>query len=641
MTKTFIHLALPTSILALGLSALPGCSAGPDAEDMGDLDAGGTALRLAEGLVSPLADLRGVAATDLSPRHVQVEDELGGSTVRFSQLIDGVPVFGGETFVHMDDNGDMVGLKDYLVADLALDTTPRLDQSVGIELAVEGSGGWDSLTDAPEAELVVLPHDGLDALAWKVQLRQLDGTEATAMPLVFIDAHTGDEVWRYNNLHTASATGTAYYDGSVAIKAYKPSGDTYYYLEDPSRHIGTFDMGNSWSSAYYVADTDTSFTDSDEEVAVQAHYAAEGVYDYFKKTHLWTGIDGAGGPGSVDSLTGSGQGIALYVNYGSGYANAYWDGTQMVFGGGDGVYFDNLATVDITGHEMTHGVTGATAAFTYYGESGALDEGYADIFGAMTERYLEGDVSDVWLMGEDCTMASTGLDAIRYIYYPSLDGYTVDHYDDLYLDPSDSGGVHTNMGIPELAFYLLSEGGKHPRYGGTTMTGIGEDKASLIAFRALKKYLGSDSDMMDARNAWLDAASDLYGAGASQYKAVMKAWNLVGVGPSSSTSTCSGYTLPFSGELAASSYKYYTKSAGASYSAGTFKAKLAGPSSADFDLFLQEKNATTGVWTTVAKSKTAGSSTESLTYAATAGTYRMYVKATSGSGDFVACMTTP
>lgn len=639
MPNRFRSLALPTSLVALALAGFTGCQQGTEADALALADNDdAAALRIAEGFVGPLADERGVALMDLSPKRIQHDDELGGVSVRLAQTLDGVPVFGGETFVHISESGEIEGVKDHLKADLAVDTTPRLQMHEGVELAVRGFGGWDQLTADPEAELVVLRHEGADHLVWKVQLRRTLGSDDPTMPLVFIDAHSGDEVWRYENLHTATGTGTAYYDGAVDIKVYKPSGDTNYYLEDPTRDIGTFDMNNSWSAADYVTDTNTAFTDSDDQVAVQAHYAAEGVWDYFYKTHTYKGLDGAGGPGYIDSLTGTGTVISSFVNYGTGYANAYWDGSVMVFGGGDGYYFDNMATTDITGHEMTHGVTTSLVGFTYYGESGALDEGYADIFGAMTERYLEGDSTDVWEIGEDCSMSGS---PVRDMSDPSSDGYTVDHYDDLYLDPADSGGVHTNMGIPTLAFYLLSEGGNHPTYGGSVMSGTGEDVASLIAFRALKKYLGADSDMEDARNAWLDAAADLYGAGGSHYKKVMKAWNLVGVGVSSSTSTCTGYTYPYSSELSSGTYKYYPKSAGGAFGAGTFKAKLEGPSSADFDLFLQMKSTSTGAWSTVAKSKTTGSSSESLTYTAVAGTYRMYVKATSGSGDFTACMTTP
>ena len=246
-------------------------------------------------------------------------------------------------------------------------------------------------------------------------------------------------------------------------------------------------------------------------------------------------------------------------------------------------------------------------------------------------------------MAEDCTLPAYG-DALRYMNDPSSDGYTVDYYDDFYCDTTDSCGVHANLGIITLAFYLLSEGGTHPTYGGITMAGVGADTAELIAYRALKKYSSADTDFHDARNSWLDATTDLYTAGSSQYKQVMNAWGLVGVGETSRVSTCSGYDYPFTGTLTgAGNYKYYTKSTGASFTAGTIRGKLTGDTGTDFDIFLQQKGSD-GKWATVAKSKTAGTSTESFSYTAAAGTYRLMVKSlpgSGGSGDFVACLDKP
>lgn len=595
---------------------------------------------IAERHLEPLALERGLEGlSELVPNRLEV-DELGMADLRVQQLHRGVPVFGAEALVHLDETGALVALTDNLLPDLDVDTTPAVDADDAVERAVDAAGGWEVLTDEVERDLWVVRHEGQDRLAWRVSMRRLDGTEHTDLPVIFVDAHTAEPFWRLTNMKTADATGTSNYDGTVSLKVYKPSGDTYYYLEHPSKKYATFSMDGGYSSAYYVASTDTTFNDSGVEEAVDAHYYAGVVKDYYTGTHAWSAVDGSGGPGTVDSLKGDYTTLALYVNYGTDYANAFWTGSEMVFGDGDGYYFGPMTTLDITAHEMTHGVTGATAGFTYYGESGALDEGYADIFGAMAERYLYGDLSRVWKIGEDSYTPGTAGDALRYMNDPSKDGYTVAHYDDFYCDRADYCGVHANAGIIMLAFYLLSEGGDHPDYGGTDMTGIGEDAAEEIAFRALKKYSGADTDFADTRNAWLDAATDLYKADSAEYKGVMNAWALVGVGVSASTSTCSGYDHPFSGTLAGTgSYKYYSKSAGSDYGSGTYTAKVDGPSGADFDLWLQKK--VSGTWTTVAKSRTSGTADESLTYSGTAGTYRMLVKSISGSGDYTACLGVP
>lgn len=602
-----------------------------------------TARTLAAAHLAPLAAERGLdGLSDLVPNRLDV-DELQMADVRVQQHHRGVKVFGGEAMVHLDQTGALIGVQDHLVADLDVDVVPTVDMADAIEIAVQQAGGWAVLTDDPQADLWVVRHDDQDHLAWRVQLRREDGTPQTDLPVIFVDAHTREAFWRLTNMKTAAGTGTSNYAGTVSIKVYKPAGDTYYYLEDTSRGLGSYSMGGTYSSAYYVYDSDVNFTESWQTEGVDGLYAGAAVLDYYDDVHGRNGIDGAGGPDTVDSLTGTGQVVAIYVNYGEDYANAYWDGYEMVIGDGDGTYFGPLTTVDIIGHEMTHGVTQYTAGFTYYGEPGALDEGYADIFGAMTERHLDGESADTWKMAEDCTLPAWG-DALRYMDDPSSDGYTVDHYDDFYCDPSDSCGVHANLGILTLAYYLLSEGGTHPTYGGITMAGIGADTAELIAYRALKKYSSADTDFHDARNSWLDAATDLYTAGSTQYKQTMNAWGLVGVGETSRVSTCSGYDYPFTGTLdGAGTYKYYVKSTGATYTAGTIRGKLVADSGTDFDIFLQMKGSD-GKWSTVAKSKTAGTSTESFSYTAAAGTYRLMVKSlpsTGGSGDFVACLDKP
>lgn len=596
---------------------------------------------LAERHLAPMVEQHGLSGLgDLVPTRVEV-DELGMADVKVQQHFHGVPVFGAEALAVFDETGHLTELTDHLQTDIDVDTTPDVDQMDAEDIAADEAGGWQVLTDDARSDLWVLRLDGADHLAWRVQLSRMDGTDQTDFPVIFVDAHSGEPIWRLTNMKTAAATGTSNYYGTVDLKVYKPSGDTYYYLEHPGLKYSTYTMNNGYSSAYYVADDTTSFTDASEREAVDAHYAAEGVKNYYNKTHYFNAVDGSGGPGTTASLKGDYDTLALYVNYGRGYANAYWDGSAMVFGDGDGVWFDPLTTIDITGHEMTHGVTAHFANFTYYGESGALDEGYADIFGSMVERYVLGESSDTWTMGEDCYTPGTSGDALRYTYDPALDGYTVDHYDDLYCDSTDYCGVHANLGIITLAYYLLSEGGKHPEYGGTKMTGIGADEAELIAFRALKKYTSSDTDFHDARNSWLDAATDLYTAGSSEYKAVMNAWALVGVGVAATTSTCTGYDDAYSGTLSgAGQYKLYVKSAGASYSAGTFKAKMTGDSGTNFNLYLQKKGSD-GKWTTVKSSTTTGTSTESLSYSGATGYYRVFVKSASGSGDFTACFDHP
>ncbi|MFP2913726.1 M4 family metallopeptidase, partial [Pyxidicoccus sp. 3LFB2] len=164
-----------------------------------------------------------------------------------------------------------------------------------------------------------------------------------------------------------------------------------------------------------------------------------------------------------DSYDNLGKVLISTVHHRVNYVNAFWDGTQMVYGDGDGVNASNLAnSLDVTAHELTHAVTDTESDLIYSGESGGLNESMSDIFGAVCEWYGDG-ASDVsarhWLIGDDVWTPSIPNDALRYMNSPTLDGDSLDYYPDY----SAGTGVHYSSGISNLAFYLLSQGGTHPR----------------------------------------------------------------------------------------------------------------------------------------------------------------------------------
>jgi hypothetical protein len=344
----------------------------------------------------------------------------------------------------------------------------------------------------------------------------------------------------FDNLQTA--TGSSLYSGDVAFSSLLRG--TTFYMEDVGRKIGTFDMRNTTTSAYRLTDTDDVWNSAIQRAAVDAHYAATKVYDYFFITHGRRGIDGVGGPAfytSADGVTGL---ISSRVHYSSNYNNAFWNGQSMTYGDGDGTTFSPLVTLDIAGHEMTHGITERTAGLVYSGESGALNESMSDVFGSMVERYVRGESANTWKIGEEAFTPANGTgDALRYMDNPHAagnSGFTSDddpdHYSERYLGSSDNGGVHINSGIANKAFYLLAKGGSHHR--GGSMTGIGADQAATIWYRALTSYMTSSTNFAGARTATINAASVLYGATSTQVTAVGNAWCLVGVG------TCTSPTPP-------------------------------------------------------------------------------------------------
>lgn len=264
--------------------------------------------------------------------------------------------------------------------------------------------------------------------------------------------------------------------------------------------------------------------------AQNAHDGASDTYDYYLTKF---------GRHSLDDADFT---LISSVNVGRKWNNAAWIGTQMVYGKGDGVTFSPLAgDLDVIGHELTHGVTDFESDLVYQNASGALNESMSDVFGAAVEAWVEGGISaDTWKIGEDIYTPGVAGDALRYMNDPTLDGYSTDYYPEripFTSSPSSSndyGGVHGNSGISNLAFYLLVQGGTHPRgKTSTVVSGIGLAKAEQIFYRANTVYFTSSTDFQGAADGTAQAALDLYGA--AERTSVLDAWCAVGVG-----SNCGG-----------------------------------------------------------------------------------------------------
>lgn len=468
----------------------------------------------------------GIAEQDIKVSNVTI-DELNMAHTRVQQTVGGIPVLGGEAIIHLNSDGSLFANTDNLVKNVKVNIEPTLNKGEAIRQALAEYGCGDCLTAAPQVEMMVLRNNKKDHLVYRVSLRREDGSHDTAMPVYFIDAHSGEVVYSYDNLQTATATGSgsSLYSGTVSITTYL-SGTTYY-LEDVGRKIGTFDNRNTTASTYRFTDADNVWNAAAQRAGVDAHIGARYTYDYYLNTHGRRGIDGAGGPAyytSIDGVTGL---ISSKVHYSSGYNNAFWNGQYMTYGDGDGSTFSPLTTLDIAGHEITHGVTERTAALVYSGESGALNESMSDVFGSMVERYAYGtSYSGIWKIGEQAYTPGTSGDALRY-FTNTHTGNQPDHYSERYTGTADNGGVHTNSGISNYVFYLVSQGGTH--HLGGSMTGIGADAAAKIWYKALTTYMTSSTNFKGARTATLNAAAALYGTGSTNYNAVATAWTLCGV----------------------------------------------------------------------------------------------------------------
>ncbi len=242
-------------------------------------------------------------------------------------------------------------------------------------------------------------------------------------------------------------------------------------------------------------------------------------FDFFEAVYRRDSIDGAGLP------------MISTVHYGAGYDNAFWNGEQMVYGDGDGVLFtDFTGPLDVTGHELVHGVTQYAANLEYYGQSGALNESVSDVFGSLVKQWHLGHGADQadWLIGEGLLASGVNGVALRSMKEPGT-AYDdpqlgkdpqpahMDHYVDTYRD---NGGVHINSGIPNRAFFLAA----------TAIGGNAWQKAGLIWYDTLTAgSLAADVDFAGFAAATVTAATARYGAGSAEAEAVSRAWTGVGV----------------------------------------------------------------------------------------------------------------
>ncbi|HEY0646203.1 MAG TPA: M4 family metallopeptidase, partial [Nocardioides sp.] len=285
-------------------------------------------------------------------------------------------------------------------------------------------------------------------------------------------------------------------------------------------------FGSGCATGTLITSTTTTFgngLNSNRATAgADAQYGSNETWDYFQTVHGRNGI------------FNNGKGSYNRVHYGQNYVNAFWDGTKMTYGDGDGVNYGPLVSLDVAGHEMSHGVTENSANLTYSGESGGLNEATSDIFGTMVEFYAANanDPGD-YLIGEEFDLKNHV--GFRRMDRPSADGASYDCWSTL-VGQDD---VHYSSGVGNHFFYLLSEGSgaktingvahNSPTCNGSTVTGIGRDVAAKIWYRALTVYMTSSTTYAGARTATLNAARDLYGAGSVQQNTVAAAWSAVSV----------------------------------------------------------------------------------------------------------------
>jgi len=461
---------------------------------LGPGDVEGAAMRYLERL-RPV--LRATGREEIAPVRAE-RDDLGLVHVRLQQYHHGLAVVGGEVVIHADEaTGEVQVVNGRFVPDEGLPDRPRVGARAALLKAAQDAEILDGQVLDEPALVYVVSHDGKTYLAWAAHVAYR-GAFGPAVDRVFANAIDGDLVTLHPTIHSAKYR--KIYDGNHTNPDYPTLPGTLLFQEGA--------------------------TSSSDAAAWDCYVNFGYTYDYYK------------GRFNRDSFDNAGATLIGTVHVGTNWVNAYWNGTQMVFGDGNGTDSTYLSkALDIVAHELTHAVTDRTADLAYQNESGALNEAMSDIFAAGAEAYKDGSANaDTWKIGEDAWTPATSGDALRYMNNPTADGYSADYYPErLYpsCTPSSSNdycGVHGNSGIGNLAFYLLSQGGTHPR-GKTAINvpGVGIAKAEQIFYRALTTGLmTSTTNFQGARNATKTAAEQLYGTAAAEVTAVTACWDAVG-----------------------------------------------------------------------------------------------------------------
>ncbi|MEL6653630.1 MAG: M4 family metallopeptidase [Bacteroidota bacterium] len=355
-------------------------------------------------------------------------------------------------------------------------------------------------------------------LAYRFEVYSLNPFRRT---INYIDALNGQLLWQEEGIHHIDSLGMAETAFSGARKIMTHYEDNRFRLADFTRGKGIVTLNAKNKFFWQVVGED--FWDEDnlwhninlqrDEYATDAHWGTAQTYDFLSQVL---------GRNSIDD-----EGFLLisHIHVGENFRNAFWDGRGMYYGDGDSIggTVDPLVSLDIVAHEIAHGLTQFTASLIYSNESGALNESFSDIMGKVVQRWSKPQSFD-WIMGNEANFPIRNMSQPNDYNHPNT--YQGNHW-------AVPGRVHTNSGVQNYWFYLLSEGGAGTNDNGDdfNLSGLGIDKATQIAFRSLIYYLHPSSTYEEARLYSVQAASDLYGACSPEVEQVIRAWYAVGVGP--------------------------------------------------------------------------------------------------------------
>jgi bacillolysin len=461
---------------------------------------------------------------DLRPLSME-SDEFGWEHIKLEHRYLDVPVHASTYILHVQNGA--LSLANGRISPIAsewpssmISTQQALQLADDFLISEQVFRGPLLIPEEPTVELIWLPTKGKEArLCYRVLMRP----NALDWYRLFIDAEQA-QVLKWNNL-------TCHIDGPKTatakdLKGQNRSIHTYqkgsrYYMIDASRPmfnasrssmpdnpvggIWTIDAQNTYATRFdQISSTNNSWNNP---TAVSAHANAAEAYEYYRNVHGRNAINGSGG--TIISV------INVSDERGNGFDNAFWNGQFMAYGNGRFSFEPLAKSMDVAGHEMTHGVISSTANLEYEDQAGAINESFADVFGAMMDR-------EDWKIGED---------VVRTNYYPSGAlrdmsdphnggddendrGWQPKRMSEFVNTDENNGGVHTNSGIPNHACYLIAQE-------------IGRDKTEKIYYRCLTTYMNPRSQFLDLRYGIEQSAVDLYGENGIEHSAVLRAFDQV------------------------------------------------------------------------------------------------------------------
>lgn len=459
---------------------------------------------------------------DTPEKQIRVEtvhkDHLGISHLKGIQLFRDIPVYGMEFTFHISSQEET--FMGYTLNPALIDTLPaQLTKDDAIRITKTDLGKTVKIQEPLTADAIYYPDRFHNyRISYKVIIRPNFRDEW----IYYIDARTGEILHKFNNTPSAGpakGTGLDLKNVQRTVDTYEENGIHYMLNTTKSMFNATnfsgliqiYDAHNN--PDIYTSNSTASLAASNSAQwnnphAISAMQYVSQTYDYLKNTFNRTSYDDKG----MNMICV----INLPDENGQSYDNAFWNGSGIYFGNGSSSFLPLIRGLDCVAHEMGHGVVANTANLEYQNQSGAVNEGYADIFGSMVDRAN-------WSIGEDIIKDRNNYPTgfLRDMSNPHNGGSRLGdggwqpaHVSEMYLGDQDNGGVHINNTIPSHAFFSYA-------------TSSSKEKAEQVFYRALCNYLTSTSKFVDLRLAVIQSAKDLYGD--AEAKLVAQAFDKVGV----------------------------------------------------------------------------------------------------------------